>query len=32
MMVTARWAMTTMATATGDGATGYDDNNDGNWQ
>jgi hypothetical protein len=31
MMATARWTTTTMATAgvTGDGATGYDDDNDG---
>jgi hypothetical protein len=32
MMVMARWATMTMATATGDGETGYDDDNDGNWQ
>jgi hypothetical protein len=34
MMATARWATTTttMATATGDGATGYDDDNNGDWQ
>ena len=32
MMATAQRATMTMATATGNGATGYDDDNDGDWQ
>jgi hypothetical protein len=32
MMAMGRRATTTMATATVDGATGYDDDNDGDWQ